>query len=205
MEKIGEFRHHIIKRTCSKHYQNYSSYKKYLKKDFQNKCAYCNVSDEQITTYFEVDHFIPSKICKEYNRHDLITDYNNLIYSCKKCNLAKSDLYDGGEIPEELSNDRFYNPVEIDYNKIFYRNIIGGIDSKDIKGRNMIVDLKLYRIFHNYAWISEELFRILSVIDSKIEGISVNDPKRKIFLELHRNISSEAIKYQKLFFKVYNI
>ena len=179
-------------------------YKKYLKKDFNSKCAYCNVSDEQITTPFEIDHFVPSKICEEYNRHDLITDYSNLIYSCKKCNLAKSDLYNGSRIPEELSNDRFYNPIDVDYNNIFYRNIIGGIDSQDIKGRNMIVDLKLYRVFHNYAWISEELFRVRSEIDSKIDKIPVGDAKRIKLLEVQRIITNEAIKYKKLFQKVYN-
>ena len=204
MEKIGEFRYHKIIRTCKEKYKDYRSYKKFLKQDFESKCAYCNVSDEQITTPFEVDHFVPSKICEEYNRRDLITDYSNLIYSCKKCNLAKSDLYNGSKIPEELSNDRFYNPVDVDYNNIFYRNIIGGIDSQDIKGRNMIVDLKLYRVFHNYAWISEELFRVCSEIDAKIDKIPAEDEKRMKLLEVHRIITNEAIKYMKLFQKVYN-
>lgn len=204
MEKIGEFRYHKIIRTCQKKYKNYKSYKKNLKKDFESKCAYCNVSDEQITTPFEVDHFVPSKICEEYNRCDLITDYSNLIYSCKKCNLAKSDLYNGSKIPEELSNDRFYNPVDVDFNNIFYRNIIGGIDSQDIKGRNMIVDLKLYRVFHNYAWISEELFRVRSEIDAKIDKIPAENEKRMKLLEVHRIVTNEAIKYKELFQKVYN-
>ncbi|WP_322741877.1 HNH endonuclease signature motif containing protein [Streptococcus mitis] len=157
-----------------------------------------------MTTPFEVDHFVPSKICEEYNRCDLITDYSNLIYSCKKCNLAKSDLYNGSKIPEELSNDRFYNPVDVDYNNIFYRNIIGGIDSQDIKGRNMIVDLKLYRVFHNYAWISEELFRVRSEIDAKIDKIPAENEKRMKLLEVHRIVTNEAIKYKELFQKVYN-
>lgn len=134
----------------------------------------------------------------------MITDYSNLIYSCKKCNLAKSDLYNGSRIPEELSNDRFYNPVDVDYNNIFYRNIIGGIDSQDIKGRNMIVDLKLYRVFHNYAWISEELFRVRSEIDAKIDKIPAEDEKRMKLLEVHRIVTNEAIKYKELFQKVYN-
>ena len=68
----------------------------------------------------------------------------------------------------------------------------------------MIVDLKLYRVFHNYAWISEELFRVRSEIDSKIDKIPVGDAKRIKLLEVQRIITNEAIKYKKLFQKVYN-
>ena len=75
---------------------------------------------------------------------------------------------------------------------------------KDIKGRNMIVDLKLYRVFHNYAWISEELFRVRSEIDAKIDKIPAEDEKRMKLLEVHRIITNEAIKYKELFQKVYN-
>ena len=68
----------------------------------------------------------------------------------------------------------------------------------------MIVDLKLYRVFHNYAWISEELFRVCSEINAKIDKIPAEDEKRMKLLEVHRIITNEAIKYKELFQKVYN-
>ena len=83
MEKIGEFRHHKIIRTCQKKYKNYKVIKKF-KKISSKVVLIVMFQTEQITTPFEVDHFVPSKICEEYNRCDLITDYSNLIYSLQE-------------------------------------------------------------------------------------------------------------------------
>ena len=43
--KYDEFRNFKITRTCNKEYKRYKSYKKFLKKDFHNRCAYCNTWD----------------------------------------------------------------------------------------------------------------------------------------------------------------
>ncbi|MGL5895431.1 MAG: HNH endonuclease [Lactococcus lactis] len=204
MEKVKEFRTHSIIRTCKRTYKNYSSYKKYLKKDFKNRCAYCNLLDENITTYFEVDHFIPEAVFTKINRDDLLTDYNNLIYSCKKCNQAKKHQYEGDNIGIDLKNTKFYDPVETPLQNIFYRNILGGIDSIDIKGRKMIIDLKLYRLSHNFEWIVEVLQAICTKLEMKISNIESSGGNSADLRYAHSLISEEFHKVHKVFLANYN-
>ena len=105
--KIKDFKSHTIKRSNPPHYDDYHNYKPYLIKDFSNRCAYCNLNDVSITTPFEIDHFIPKDAFKSV-RPDFETDYNNLIYACKKCNIAKSNKYEGNILSEEPTNNLLY-------------------------------------------------------------------------------------------------
>lgn len=204
MEKVKEFRTHLITRTCTKTYKNYSSYKMYLKSDFKNRCAYCNLSDDSITTYFEIDHFIPGSLCKSQNREDLLTDYNNLVYSCKKCNIAKTDQYEGTKDGINLKNIKFYDPVETPLQNIFYRNILGGIDSYDTKGKRMIIDLKLYRLSHNFEWIVETLQGICMKLERKISELESEGQEASELRSAHSLISEEFHKVHRMFLANYN-
>ena len=149
-----KFRDYTIKRTCTKKYKDYHSYFKYLREDFNHRCAYCNLLDTQITTSYEVDHFVPEVVFKD-EWPELKTTYANLVYSCKKCNVAKSSQYQGDITQKRINNELFYEPEETDYGTIFYRGEDGGICSDDTRGRGMITRLKLYRPIHNLAWICE--------------------------------------------------
>ena len=151
------FRDYTIKRTCTKSYKDYRRYKEYLKHDFNSRCAYCNLMDSMVTSFFEIDHFVPQRIAIEHGFDFLITDYNNLVYACRNCNHEKSDQFDGDLAKNCYENKLFYNPVECDYNTIFYRNEYGTISSRDSLGNEMITRLKLYRTIHNLAWICERL------------------------------------------------
>ena len=50
--------------------------------------------------------------------------------------------------------------LKTDYNRIFYRNELGGIDLDDPKGCEMIKLLKLYCPVHNPAWLLERMERL---------------------------------------------
>lgn len=154
--KIKDFKTHTIARSTPPHYEEYKKYKPYLENDFCNRCAYCNLSDKRITTPFEIDHFIPEVAFKETNP-ELKTDYNNLIYSCKKCNGTKGGKFKGDLSSQNPTNELFYDPVSVDYNIIFFRNELGAIDSDDPKGKEMIKLLKLYRPIHILGWLCEEI------------------------------------------------
>ncbi|MCM1117800.1 MAG: HNH endonuclease [bacterium] len=75
-----------------RHWVTYNSEKckMYLRNDFNFECAYCgmqekdNVVGEQL---FEKDHFVSRKSDVEWN----VDCYDNLVYSCCKCNRTKSD------------------------------------------------------------------------------------------------------------------
>lgn len=92
--KYKDFRNYNIKRTCNKKFKDYKKYKKYLAEDFKHRCAYCNTLDSIAKPmHFAVDHFVPREVFKGKN-DSLDTDYNNLMYACEKCNLAKSSKYE---------------------------------------------------------------------------------------------------------------
>jgi hypothetical protein len=105
---------------------------------------------------FEIDHFIPKHSFKGKN-DALMTKYENLMYSCKKCNRAKWNQFKGDVFSSDCSNELFYDPTKVDYNTVFYRDEYGAISSDDPKGRDMISRLRLYRTLHILAWLCEEL------------------------------------------------
>lgn len=189
------FRNHTICRTCTKSYRDYKSYKEYLANDFSHRCAYCNLKDSSVTSFFEIDHFVPKSIveakpCYKY----LITDYNNLMYTCRNCNNAKSDQYEGDINNDPYENRLFYNPVTTDMNKIFFRDEYGGINSEDVLGNEMINRLNLYLPIHNLAWICELLDDLTNRLDAAIEKETTNEERKSLLI----SASHKAHQYYKL-------
>lgn len=77
----------IINRSNPAFYKNYLEYRDILRLDFWYSCAYCSLSEsEALGIGFEIDHYYP----KEHN-YRLVNVYNNLMWSCEKCNAYKSD------------------------------------------------------------------------------------------------------------------
>lgn len=190
---ISKFKNHQIVRNCDKHYDDYHNYKPYLLEDFSHRCCYCNIHEQTLELVpFQIDHFIPKKRF-EGKRDELLTQYNNLMLSCPKCNRAKSDQYVGDLMSPTIENQLFYNPDKTNYNDIFYRNELGGISSDDEKGKDMIKRLKLYRPLHNYAWLLEKLDHILTNLDSQI-ALSDGEKKEKLE-EMQGRL---AVKYRKM-------
>lgn len=197
------FRDFKIDRSCSEKYDDYKLYKPYLKKDFKNRCAYCNLLDNSITTPFEVEHFVPRDTFKDI-WPECDTLYDNLMYSCKKCNMAKSSQYAGNILDKIVTNDYFYNPVVTDYGKIFYRNDTGGIDSDDAKGKEMIKKLKLYRPIHNMAWICETLKNTLDKLNMQLDKVGRDTEQGKILIRAKEELSDYYNICRDVFIENYN-
>ena len=92
-----------------------SDYNKQFIKIYNNKCAYCGISTEVISSdLFEIDHFI----CESSFNGDKIRagELNNLVLSCKKCNRGKSDLKWSKEY-----NSKF-NVDDQSISKLFFRD-----------------------------------------------------------------------------------
>lgn len=201
----NKFKTHNIQRSCKKEYKDFHKYKKYLQKDFSHRCAYCNLKDDRITSYFDIDHFVPKD---EFKKHKeflfLETDYNNLVYACHKCNLAKGQKFEGDLKSNPYDNQRFYNPVEVDYNTIFFRDQRGNIISEDKLGISMIQDLKLYQPIHNLNWICERLDLLCEKLERAISNEVNNAERQSLLKEAHY----EALKYKekcdKIFLANYN-
>lgn len=195
----NEFKRHTIIRDCDKNYKDYHNYKEYLKKDFKNRCAYCNMHDKWIMPLpYQIDHFIPRVECKKAGRNDLDHDYRNLMYSCPVCNRLKSDIFEG-EIPkDEIRNPYFYNPVDTDYNHIFFRDEKGRIQSEDRLGKEMIKRLQLYRPTKQMAWFLDELEQVYQEVENRIE--SESDVEKKAKLKLAHNKIGNALFRKHRFF-----
>ena len=160
------------------------------------------LKDSDITTRFEIDHFIPEEAFKNI-RDDLKTDYRNLVYACKKCNNYKGAKFRGDLHSENPRNEMFYDPATTDYNKIFYRNEFGAIASDDEKGKQQIRELKLYLPIHNLAWICEELYEVAERL--RIAKEKETDTHKKEVYEKLYNKANEKLRMRKAaFLALYN-
>lgn len=200
--KIKDFKSHTITRSSPPHYSNYRDYRPYLERDFSERCAYCNLNRKKITTPFEIDHFIPKKVFKTI-RPSLETDYNNLVYACKKCNGTKSGKFKGDLSLPTPTNELFYDPVLVDYNTVFYRNELGAIDSDDPKGKEMIKLLKLYRPIHILAWLCEEIGLTADKLERAITS-ELDVKKKQEYEKAYHSLNRQYRKFIDLFLASYN-
>jgi hypothetical protein len=155
-----------------------------------------------ITTPFEIDHFIPRSVFKNV-RPDLENDYNNLMLACKKCNNAKGAKFSGDINTMQVSNTRFYDPVAICLNTVFYRNEYGTIQSDDLKGRSMIRDIKLYRQIHALGWICEQLSETIERLRHCIDS-EVSTERKKLLTQALSMMNDQYVKKNQVFIARYN-
>jgi len=76
-----------VRRHGPSGYDDYASYKPWLRDEFVFRCVYCLNRERWYpdgANSFGVDHFIPRSL-----RPDLVCDYDNLLYACNRCNSAK--------------------------------------------------------------------------------------------------------------------
>ncbi|MCL4201131.1 MAG: HNH endonuclease [Pirellulaceae bacterium] len=69
-------------------YADYESYRPWLRDEFTFRCVYCLQRERwsQVSGTYHIDHF--QAIAVDSQRK---TDYDNLLYVCARCNLAKRD------------------------------------------------------------------------------------------------------------------
>lgn len=69
-------------------YQDYQSYRPWLRDEFEYRCAYCQTREAMVHALmnFEIDHLIPQTDPAGKSR---AADYVNLVYACNACNRAK--------------------------------------------------------------------------------------------------------------------
>lgn len=201
--KIKVFRTHTIIRSNPRPCNNYSAYRHILQEDFHHRCAYCNLRDTSITTPFEIDHFVPKKECKKANRSDLISDYRNLVYACKKCNNAKRAQFVGDLSDDVPTNELFYDPVDTDYNAIFYRSDRGTIEATTDKGKDQINRLKLFRPIHSLAWVCEETSDLIERLRAEFES-ELDEHRKRLLIDAYNKATSQYYEFNTIFTAAYN-
>lgn len=152
-----------------------------LKKDFHNRCGYCNDIDNWRTIWFEIDHFIPQRRNKQqFLTRKSSTDYSNLVYACRSCNNAKSNQWPSND--ENISNQNdegFIDPCDDEYNNQFNRLISGRITPKTDLGEWMYKALKLYKPQHEIIWNIEQLHEVIKELRIEVkkypDGVELKD------------------------------
>ena len=79
----------LRRRHSPRGYANYKSYKPWLRDEFGFRCVYCLCRERWEPNgqdVFSVEHFHPQATSPE-----LVTDYDNLIYTCLACNAYRRD------------------------------------------------------------------------------------------------------------------
>lgn len=108
-------------------YTNYESYRDWLRDEFSYRCAYCLMRETWLRGErgFQIDHCIP-----QFLDETLRLEYDNLVYTCPWCNLAKS----GVPVP---------NPTEIAYGEALEVDVEGVMKARNELGRALIAGLRL--------------------------------------------------------------
>jgi hypothetical protein len=180
----NSFRYISPKRTCTKTYKNYRSFKPHISKDFNNRCGYSDCSDFWFggVSTFHIDHFKPFS-----KNPTLETTYSNLVYCCSYVNILKSD--DEGD---------YIDPCDVDFNDHFERSTDGSIKPKtgSKEAVYMFKKLKLNLARYRIIWMLDEIISRVDKLGELIENTT--DPVLKVELKsLHSDLAREQNKYIK--------
>lgn len=139
-----QFRDKSPKRTCTKTFADYHSYKEYLANDFNHHCGYTHTADHWFggLRTFQIDHLKPKTIYPK-----LENNYNNLVYCCSYVNRAKWD--------DDSPN--YLDPCLVDYNQHFIRDYDGRIMPLTLEAEYMVSHLHLDLARYAIAWNLERL------------------------------------------------
>lgn len=169
------FRDFTPKRSLiTKSVAEYSHHRDDLKKDFKNRCGYCNDIHVWRFASFEIDHFIPrKKDRKPFLTIKTETDYSNLVYACKSCNNSKSNKWPTNDQNTPNKNDEgFVDPCENDYNNHFIRLTNGRIKPVTNLGQWIYNALKFHKPQHEVIWNIEQLDGLIEESKQLLNSIS---------------------------------
>lgn len=164
----------IPKRTYNKHHKNYRTYKIPLAADFNNRCGYCDIEDKWLggRRVYHIDHFAP----REKFPH-LSDNYNNLVYACPYCNIAKSDDWISDDCNISIVNEEGYiDPCNEQYELIFYRDELGNIKACHKVGEYIHRQLKFNSPRHSTVWHLETLARKKKEL-TEVQSIFFDSPE----------------------------
>lgn len=170
----------------------YQLYRKDLRDDFNCACGYCDDSDEFLDkSTFHIDHFAPKS---KFPQLELV--YENLVYSCRFCNVSKSNkwaMYD--HTPSNNGTKGFIDPCKDDYEKHLYRSEKGVILPASKLGEYMIKELNLGLIRHEYLWKARQLRKRRLTLAKLLERLPRGSDRREEVLEAILRLVDEYEQY----------
>jgi 5-methylcytosine-specific restriction endonuclease McrA len=185
--------------------KNWSLHKNDLQEDFNCSCAYCDAHDSFRHTFYEVDHFIP-KVFFEPLGNITLTQYDNLVYSCKFCNNSKRAMWPSkSEKIHHLNNEGFVDPCTAEYDSHFHRNSDGAILGTTALGKWMATKafkfderehaIKLLWTLKNLKATLDDLQLVLNSYLEGSESYAEIKKKRDEFAGTYFEYHSQLIEY----------
>lgn len=176
---------------------SYTAYRDDLRKDFNFACGYCDDSDLNVDRIcFHIDHFAPKK-----RFPNLETVYENLVYSCRFCNIRKSDHWVGNNPTiHSDGNKGFIDPCDQEYDEHLDRDPSGRIVAKSDLGRYIIRRLSLNLLRHELLWKARKARLLRNEIGPlldrhKAAGLPKNDVYT-VLLERFRDLTEKIEAYE---------
>lgn len=178
------------RRNITKTVASYRDHRKDLKKDYLDRCGYCNSIDTWRFVWFEIDHFVPQKYLKTIKE----TDYFNLVYACRSCNNSKRAKWPSmDEKIHNLNDTGFIDPCDDTYGNQFARTNTGRILPVTKLGQWIYDALKLYKPQHEIIWTMAELDLLIQEIEEILKRNPNEDLKDKL-LDCYRGFMDYAKK-----------
>lgn len=152
-------------RTCIKTYTAYTSFKPFIRKDFNKRCGYCDDLDiyHGGKSNYQIDHFKPKKKFPK-----LEVTYNNLVYSCPFCNRAKWNKW---------KENGFIDPCTNLYDEHLERCNNGQIKHKSIRGKYIYENLNLQLKRHELLWMIEKIIEQKKELKSYLKSLDTKNKR----------------------------
>ena len=168
-----ERRSNYSTKSNGEYYRDYKHYHVEIAEDCNNRCVYCDIKENEIGFEgFVLDHFRP-----QVHFPDLISNPKNLVLSCPKCNILKSDhwaidiecaeTHNGicGFLDPFIESRLYYFSIEEDGNLICIKPLAKYLE-------------KIF-LLNRY---SRKKVRYLRIINHKIERIIIDISKKFDFM-----------------------
>lgn len=174
----------------------YGLYRIDLQKDFVGACGYCGDEDGRADpSTFHIDHFAPKKLFPLFE-----LAYDNLVYSCRFCNVSKSDHWIGADpkVPHNGS-EGFVDPCSDDFDIHLGRDTDGRIVAKSDLGHYIVRRLKLSLIRHELLWRARKARALQDEVDSLIEAFETSGkalPEYASLLKTYRDLQKSINDYE---------
>lgn len=181
----------LVKRSQVPSRSNYQDYRPTLRRDFRYSCGYCSVTETELRGKgFEIDHYLPQE-----HFDSLKSAYENLIYSCEKCNSLKSDFFPG---KDGIPKTKFLlRPDEQDLREHYE------LSGSELKGKTepgqfteLFLDLnrewlKKLRELRARLWQSKHFIAhgVSELIMTKVDGLPA--PYRALFMKARQKLAKE--------------
>ena len=158
---------------------HYTDAKELLREDFGNMCGYCGKNSDVMNERFHIDHFVPKSLDPDREH-----DYYNLVLSCPKCNLTKSNKWPTDD--KNIANDGvvgFVDPATEEYNTHMKRNEEGFIQGITPLGKNMCKYLNFDMRRTDLYWKIQCLYQIQDQLEELAKEKKLDKDELDYYLE----------------------